>query len=472
VRARPLQHQLFALLVVPALLVVGVVAYLADEAASTALEAALADRLTTIAQASAALVGHHVALLERGDDESRLSQNALAKLDELRDTTKVARIIVLDEAHQALVDTDRELKIGDPYLRARFDVPELERVASGETSASVLFEGKDGRPYKTGYAPLLDEEDQLAGYVAVAAAADYTDALDELRAVLGGIAALGLVLLILAATMSARRVAIPLSDLSQAAQRIGRGQLDTEIPIAGPAEAVVLGETMRSMTASLCARDEEMQMMLAGIAHEVRNPLGGIELFGGLLREDLEAGDPRRKHVDKILRELGVLARVVNDFLDFARQRPHQPVDADVHELLFDAVSLAEKDASEKGVTVALDAPKNLSFAVDAESLERAVLNLLKNAIQAAPQGGQVRVTAVRDDGLQITVSDNGPGVPEEKRKEIFTPFFTTKQKGTGLGLALVLKTVIAHGGTIDVDTAEEGGARFVLRLPVAAGRG
>jgi signal transduction histidine kinase len=466
--ARPLRQQLFALLVVPAFLVVAAVAYLADRAASESLEGALADRLTAIAQSSALLVGHHVTLLERGDDDSRLARNAFTKLQQLRNTTGVARILVLTSSSTALIDTDRSLAIGDEYLRARFDIPELERVVAGKTAASVLFEGKDSRPYKTGYAPLADESERVVGYVAVAAAADYTDALDEHRAAVAGITLFGFLLLLVAATISARRVAVPLSNLSDAAERIGRGQLDTEIPAEGPREAEVLASTMRSMTTSLRARDEEMQMMLAGIAHEVRNPLGGIELFGGLLREDLEPGDPRRKHVEKILRELGVLARVVNDFLDFARKRSHEPVETELHELLFEAVGLAEKDATEKRVKVELNVRRDLLFPVDAESLKRAVLNLLKNAIQAVPEGGHVFLEGKRtEEGLEIAVSDDGPGVPADKRHEIFAPFFTTKQKGTGLGLALVRKTILAHGGTIHVEEAEAGGARFVLSLPL-----
>ncbi len=161
-----------------------------------------------------------------------------------------------------------------------------------------------------------------------------------------------------------------------------------------------------------------------------------------------------------------MLARVVNDFLDFARKRPHEPVETDVYELLFEAVSLAEKDASDKEVRLELEAPKALRFPVDAESLKRALLNLLKNAIQAVPKGGRVRLSALADGDLEIRVSDDGPGVPEEKREEIFAPFFTTKQKGTGLGLALVRKTILAHGGDIRVEASDNGGACFVLRLP------
>lgn len=466
-RSSALWHQLFASLVVPALLVVGAVAYLADVAAQEALERALGARLSAVAQSAGTLVGDRVTLLEPGDDEARLKKNAVQKLQRLREQTEVARILVMTSSHEVLLDTTGALEIGDPYLRARFDEPELERVRRGQPAASVLFEGEDGRPYKTGYAPLLDEADRVVGYAAVAATPDYTDAVDQLRKTMGGIALFGLVLLLLAATVSARRVSVPLSALSDAAEQIGEGRLDTEIPTGGPREAVVLGNTMRSMTLSLRARDEEMQMMLAGIAHEVRNPLGGIELFGGLLKEDLEPDDPRRKHVEKILRELGVLARVVNDFLDFARKRPHEPKETRIYDLLFETISLAEKDAGDGKVKIELEADKALTFPVDDDSLRRALLNLLKNGIQATPEGGRVRASAALEgDALALVVEDDGPGIPKEKREEIFTPFFTTKQKGTGLGLALVKKTVVAHGGTIEAGAAPGGGARFAIRVP------
>jgi signal transduction histidine kinase len=212
-----------------------------------------------------------------------------------------------------------------------------------------------------------------------------------------------------------------------------------------------------------------MQLMLAGIAHEVRNPLGGIELFGGLLREDLEASDPRRKHVEKILKEIGVLAQVVNDFLDFARRRPLNPRPADLRDVLDEIVAVSSRDSEDKKITVSVAAPGNLSGNVDRDEIRRALLNLTRNAIQAAPEGGRVTLGAevvLAEHMIVLSVSDNGPGVPEAQREEIWKPFFTTKQKGTGLGLALVKKTVDAHGGSIRVETAEGGGARFVIRLP------
>jgi signal transduction histidine kinase len=468
-RAIALRHQLFVALVVPAVLVVALTAALADVVARRALEEALGERLVSIAQSGATLVGAQVLLLERGEDDFRSKKNALSKLNALREATGVERILIVRlEGAQAIVDTTDELKIGDEYTRARFDATELEAIARGSGIASVLFEGPDGRPYKTGYAPLRDDEGaKIQAFVAVNARASFYDAIDELRRTLAIITLVGFAGLIALALLVAKRVSVPLSALSSAAERIGQGKLDTEIPSDGPEEAVVLSTTMRSMTRSLAARDEELQMMLAGIAHEVRNPLGGIELFGGLLREDLEDGDPRRKHVDKILKELGTLARVVNDFLDFARRTKPAPRLTDLRDLLEEVVSLAAKDARTHEVEITLDASKDVAAELDPEAIKRAVLNLVRNGIQAVPKGGKVRVSARRAAGrIQISVEDDGPGIPAEKRAEIFTPFYTTKQKGTGLGLALVKKTIDAHHGAIHVGEAEGGGAKLTIELP------
>lgn len=467
----PLRVQLFVALVVPAGIGLVGLAVMADGVARAALERALGARLQAVAQSAANLVTPRVALLERGDDEARVALRAQAKLSGLRADTSVGRIFVVHaEQPRLLVDTETDTKVGDEYTRAAFDQGEIARALGGTAAASVLFTGPDDRPYKTGYAPLKDAEDHVVGYIGVAAPADYTAAIDALRAQMGGLALIALALLVIGAVWTARRVAVPLSALSTAAAHIGEGELDTPVPTGGPREAEVLGASMQKMAASLRARDEEMQMMLAGIAHEVRNPLGGIELFGGLLKEDLE-GDDRQKHVDKILKELGTLSRVVNDFLDFARRREPEPRLVELADLGFEVAQLLERDARARGVSVEIEIPPGLAAHVDPESFKRAVLNVARNAVQAAPEeNGRVRLAAARTETqVELTVEDDGAGIPEAQRAQIFQPFFTTKQKGTGLGLALVAKTLDAHGGAVAVDESPLGGARFALRVPAPA---
>lgn len=462
-----LRAQLLLALVGPAAIVVGLVVWRAEAISARALEAALEERLISVAEAAGSVLSPRVTVLGPGDDQTRTKRNALARLAELRVSTRVARLLVIrfdNEAHSVILDTAEELPIGAPYRRAEFDRLELEAVKNGGRAASLLFRGPSGRPFKTGYAPLRSSR-PLSAYIAAVAPATYTDALAALRQRLSLVGAVGLLILGSAAVLVAAFLSRPLARLSEAATAIGAGSLDADIPAGGPREAVVLATTMRSMTRSLQAREEEMQMMLAGIAHEVRNPLGGIELFGGLLKEDLQ-NDPRGTHVDKILRELGLLSRVVNDFLDFARRKPHQPKVCELADLLLPLSELVNAHARTQGVRVEIASPPPDKVWLDRESVQRALLNLARNGIQAARNKVRVQTLVEPDGTLILEVEDDGAGVPKDHREKIFAPFFTTKQKGTGLGLALVRQTARAHGGRVTVDDSGLGGARFVLRLP------
>lgn len=460
-----LRDQLLVALVAPTALVLVALAWVADRTAFDALEAALGRRLTTVAASATTLVSPRVVSVGPGDDDSRTAQNALRKLDSLREATGVARILLVSAAtDRVLVDTERT-PAGSPYVRAGFDAFELESVRLGVPAASVLFAGEDGTPVKTGYAPMVDG-DRVVAYAAVVAPPAYDSALERMRRQLFGGAAAALVALIGLAVLFARWLSVPLARLAAAATRIGRGELQTQVQVAGPDEAQVLGRTMNDMAQALRTRDARLQMMLAGIAHEVRNPLGGIELFGGLLLEDLPPDDPRRTHVDRILNELHNLAKVVNDFLDYARQRPPNLAPTDMPALIRETWELVEGDADTKGVQVRFDlAP--IQMEVDADEVRRALLNLTRNAVQATEAGSTVRLELTEEDGqVLLAVEDQGPGVPADVRDQIFEPFFTTKEKGTGLGLALVQRAAEVHGGRVRCSEAPGGGARFEIRLP------
>lgn len=469
---RGLRAQLILALVLPAIVVLAGTTFLVEIAVTHALDESLGERLIAVASAGAALSNERLLLLEPGDDDSRTAQRTRAHLADLARQTGAEQImlVTLGDDSRVVLDSTGQLQIGQEYGRAEFDKLELRNVATGARSASILFQGPEGRWYKTGYAPLSDADGKVVAAVVVNAPASFFQVIAELRQTLIGIAVFAFVALLSLAFVAARSVTVPLSELSKAARRIGRGELGAEVPTGGPKEARVLSETMRNMAASLEAREQELQLMLAGIAHEVRNPLGGIELFGGLLKEDLESDDPRRKHVEKILKEIGVLSMVVNDFLEFARRRPLEPKRMSVAMLLEEVRALAHCGPEASGATVLVECPPDLHAQLDVEGMQRALLNLAQNAVQAVPEGaGQVRLRASADDEtLVLEVEDDGPGIPEDKRELIFTPFFTTKQKGTGLGLALVKKCVENHGGTIVVETGPTGGALFRIRLPNA----
>jgi signal transduction histidine kinase len=370
-------------------------------------------------------------------------------------------------------DTAGVLALAAPASELYADQAEIARAGRGEPAASPLFVGHDGVPYKRAYAA-VGEPGAPAGYVAVEGNADTYAVLAAFRRwlLLAGGVALGALLAL--TVLVSRRISGPVVRLAEAAARLGRGDLASRIPVETRDEVGFLAATLDDTRAALAARDERLQMMLAGIAHEVRNPLGGVELYAGLLREAL-AGQPERLHeVARIERELAHLKTVVTEFLDYARRPLPEPAAFAIRPLLDDVRELA----GTAGVAVSVEAPASLAVRADAGQVRRALLNLARNAVAATaaahrpggrPGPGAVVLAAAAAEGgrVRLEVRDDGPGVPPDLRDKIFTPFFTTREKGTGLGLAFVREIVRDHGGDVTVDDAPGGGAIFRFDLPV-----
>jgi signal transduction histidine kinase len=253
--------------------------------------------------------------------------------------------------------------------------------------------------------------------------------------------------------------------LTEAAQRIAQGDLETPIWRRKRRDQIkTLRDTMEEMRQALRARDEEREMLLAAIAHEIRNPLGGMDLFTGILAEEL-AGRPEAAHVARVRAELASLEHVVEEFLDFARSRPLDLAPADLAVLAREVRDLALPLALERGVRLVVGGAGEAR--ADRERVRGALLNLVRNAVEASPQGAAVEIAVrVQDGRAEVDVADRGPGLSPEARAKLFRPFFTTKEKGTGLGLALAKKVADAHRGALEVVDRDGGGTVARIALP------
>ncbi len=216
----------------------------------------------------------------------------------------------------------------------------------------------------------------------------------------------------------------------------------------------------------------------AGLAHEIRNPLGVIKGSAEMLSQKLQASDElSRELAGYISTEVNRLSALVTEFLDFARPLHAQPHPADLTALLDRVLQVvAGRFAGKNEVRIERHYASGLPLVPLDESLcEQAFLNLVQNAYEAMQEkdeGGTLRVDvqpALQDDrkGVELRLADTGPGVPEELREEIFNPFVTTKKTGVGLGLSIVSKIVDGHQGSIHVENAPEGGAIFTLFFPL-----
>ncbi|HVA86447.1 MAG TPA: ATP-binding protein, partial [Candidatus Saccharimonadales bacterium] len=227
---------------------------------------------------------------------------------------------------------------------------------------------------------------------------------------------------------------------------------------------------------------EAIGQLVSGVAHELNNPLAAIIAFSQLLRHDERLPDDMKHDADLLVQEADRTRRIVQNLLDFARQRPPERHSTAIRALVESVLAFHSYNMAAGRIAVELKIPDDLPpIDLDRAQLQQVLLNLTLNAIQAiqsSQPSGTIQITAEerrREDGtpcVRVSVTDDGPGVPRGIRSRVFLPFFTTKEpgQGTGLGLSVSFGIAAAHGGSLWLDESlDVRGARFVLELPVSA---
>jgi len=279
-----------------------------------------------------------------------------------------------------------------------------------------------------------------------------------------------------------QRALRPIRTLTEAAQRLGRGSPESvAVPEHGEDELAVLAREFNAMAQRLAARERELRAqgeallrserlaaigrIAAQITHEIRNPLSSISLNA----EELGERAPQARDLcDAIVREVDRLTGITEEYLRFARLPKPQLQRADVNETLRDLLDFVRPELEAGGVELTVSLASGLPRVLaDVAQLRQLLLNLLRNAREAMPDGGELLVASRGTDGaVEIQVKDGGPGIPPERMARIFDPFFTTKARGTGLGLAMEQEIAQEHGGQLSCESAVGEGTTFTLRLP------
>jgi signal transduction histidine kinase len=212
--------------------------------------------------------------------------------------------------------------------------------------------------------------------------------------------------------------------------------------------------------------------MAAKISHEIRNPLGIIKSSAALLKKKIATLDPTNTVPDVIVEETNRLNNIITDFFNYAKPRTLKLYPCHVEEIIEKNLLFLAPQIEEQGYRIYAHHGVGLpEIMADSGMLYQAFLNILINAMQAMPTGGDIRIeTLSADSAVNITFEDNGEGIPEDILKKIWEPFFTTKEKGTGLGLGIVKNIIESHGGYIRVENRPAGGARIIVTLPVNQG--
>jgi signal transduction histidine kinase len=244
-----------------------------------------------------------------------------------------------------------------------------------------------------------------------------------------------------------------------------RGQLAGALLTLRDFESLKRLETQLDYATRLAA----LSRITSGVAHEVKNPLHAMVLHLELLRSKLDSGKDPTKHVDVLTSEVNRLNRVVQTFLDFTRPLQLQTRKYDASELLREVLLLTPLTPDNKIEVVFRLADEPAWIEADIDLLKQALLNIVINACQAMPDGGLLTLATTRQHNqIELSISDTGIGIPEDLREKIFNLYFTTKERGSGIGLAQAFRAVQMHSGSIDVESQPGQGTRFKILLPAA----
>jgi len=296
------------------------------------------------------------------------------------------------------------------------------------------------------------------------------------RAILFPIGVISFILamfLVVVSILLIRRFVNPLAEVIYAARAVADGKLNTRIPTKGPQDLRSLSNSFNEMASSLERSDRERRSMLADIAHELRTPLSVIR---GRLEGIVDGIYPENgPQVSMALEQTYILGRLVEDLrlltLAETRQLPFDNSEVQIAALIERVLNIFSAEAQEKNISLSFrEKSGDLTAFIDPQRFEQVISNLIENALRYVPEGGHVWVTANEiSDGLQITVKDNGSGIPNEDLPYIFDRFWRKDKSrsratgGTGLGLAIAKQLVEAQGGRIEAKNLPEGGLQVLV---------
>ncbi len=412
---------------------------------------------------------------------------ASIKPDRLASATKRARgfkAAILNSEGQSVFEQDAESARG-----AAFWAEEIKNTSGAAVGTALEFE-EDGVAMIGAYAPMADGS--LWATITVPSSVVYLTA----RELLSNLTIGALLLFAIAAIASlifARRLSRPLEHLTEAAERVGKGEFEVVVEATSSDEIGALSHSFNQMTDELRERDVKLAganaalvqseklaafgQLGAGIAHEVKNPLAGILGYAQLTLRKLDEDSPFKKNLDIIESETRRCTEIISNLLKFARQEGAVMEPTDINEVVDAALQIVDHQLGVNNVKLRKELATDLPACdANANQLQQAIMNFAINAQQAmGSEGGNLilRTHTGPGDEVMIEIEDDGPGIPDEIKANIFEPFFTTKPagQGTGLGLSVTHGIIHDHGGTIRIEDVEGGGTRFLVSLPAWAAK-
>jgi signal transduction histidine kinase len=389
-----------------------------------------------------------------------------------------SEIFIFDEQFRVVVHSSAAKTEGETEPKLFLNQKEIYDLSLNEASTSLPFKGEDGNWYLWGFCRLNDKY-----WLAVRESAARLEKIEDFAALFWYVGFGGTLLTILVSLFVAKRITKPIDKLVTFSSEIGKGDFKSLAPEGMKGEFEILAKAMDAMRQNLSENHKEREKILAQIAHEIRNPLGGIELLANLTRENLasrslhsvynladsydEAGSnndlKNKEYLDRILKEVNGLKSLITSYLNYSRPVQIKPGWVNLPKLFNEVKEIFKKQLSEKDINLIIDSRINIIY-FDEDHLRQILINLIINSIDSVATGGIVRmISFYKDKQWVISISDNGSGIKEEDLLYIFDPFFTTKKNGTGLGLAISKKLCLENKAKIAAQNNPDKGTTFTI---------
>lgn len=423
------------------------------------------------------LQGQHAGAATIFQDDVRVNTNVMTAEGRRALGTRVSREVYDAVMIQGQTWSDRAFVVNDWYISAYEPITNLVGQRIG-----ILFVGVLQRPY--------------------------TAVRDNVTVAFAAIALFCFALIVVVTYLLTRSLVRPLEDMATVSREIAAGDLTHRVQVSDQSELGLLSTSFNTMLDRIhdmntqleqwarmleqkvkerteqlaktqAAMDRQQRLaslgqLAAGVAHEINNPLGGILTFASLVLEEVPQDSPLRPDVEEIVAQADRCRRIVQELLEFSRQREAHMAAHSINNVVSRTLALLEKQASFHDIKIIRELDPDMPVTViDESQMQQVFMNIILNAADAMSERGTLAVTTGHDDAEKevfIRFTDNGRGIPAEIREAIFDPFFSTKApgKGTGLGLAVAVRIVQAHGGRIELDSELGQGTIFTVVLPLS----
>ncbi len=378
-----------------------------------------------------------------------------------------AGIFLFDDSLRVILKTDSLFLLTSDEPVILLNQSEILSLQIGMSVVSEPIKARDNRWYMWGFTRLSERY-----WLGIQEGAQRLDDIEKIPSMALGIAGLAVLFVGLAGWITATLIVNPIHALIGLSRDLGMGRFHTPLPVHPHGEMAILAETMETMRRDIVRHHQEKEEMLAQIAHEIRNPLGGIELLAGLQREELIRNRHDPIYINRILQEIAGLKTLITSYLDYSKPIPPQPEWLNLRDRIGEIRDLIRQSLSDKQVTLdETEIHPHLEVWFDPGHLHRIILNLLVNSLSVVPPQSRIQLAALPGPPARFILTDSGPGIPEAYHARIFEPFFSTRKDGTGLGLPICRKLCRENHASIHLDPAFREGARMVVSFKTGLSR-